>query len=146
MQNKIAALALGGVLTLGMGVALAQDTQAPPPQANGAPARGERGMNPDRQLARLTKELSLTSAQQDQIRPLLAERAQKMQALMQNQALAPEDRRTQMRTVNEGTQNGIVAVLTDEQKQKYAAMREEMREHRGHGRGPAPDGGAQPQS
>lgn len=146
MQNRIAVLALGGLLTLGMGAAVAQDTQAPPPQANGAPPRGERAMNPDRQLARLTQALSLTSAQQDQIRPLLAERAQKMQALMQDQSLAPKDRRMQMRSVNEGTQNGIVAVLTDDQKQKYAQMREEMREHRGRGRGAMPDGAAQPQS
>lgn len=103
-------------------------------------------MNPDRQLARLTRELSLTSAQQDQIRPLLAERAQKIQALMQDQSLAPQDRRMQMRTINEGMENGIVAVLTDEQKQKYAQMREEAREHQGRGHGPAQESGAQPQS
>lgn len=146
MQNQIAVLALGGLLALGIGAAAAQDTQAPAPPANAAPVRGEHAMNPDRQLARLTRELSLTSAQQDQIRPLLVERAQKMQALMQDQSLAPKDRRMQMRSINEGTENGIAATLTDEQKQKYAQMREETREHRGRGRAPAPDGGTQPQS
>jgi hypothetical protein len=144
MRTQVAILALGGVLTLGMGMAAAQDTQAPaaPPAAPQGGMHDMHRMDPERQLAHLTKELSLTSAQQDQIRPLLAERAQKMQALEQNQSLAPKDRRMQMRSISEGTQNGITAVLTDEQKQKYAAMREQMKDRMHERRGGAPE--AQP--
>lgn len=141
----MATLALGGFLTLGLG-ALAQ--QAPAPEAQAAPAQGPHRMDPERQLARLTKALSLTSAQQDQIRPLLAERDQKVQALMQDQSLDQKARRTQMRSISEGTDNGIVAVLNDEQKQKYSEMREKMRQHMRGQRGAEPQAapGAQPQA
>jgi len=151
MRTQVAILALGGVLTLGMSMAMAQDTQSPatPPAAPQGGMHGMHRMDPERQLAHLTKALSLTSAQQDQIRPLLAERAQKMQTLEQDQSLAPKDRRTQMRTISEGTENGITAVLTDEQKQKYAAMREQMKERMHERRGGMPEAtpapAAQPQ-
>ncbi len=145
MRIPMAVLALGGMLTLGLGMGAAQDTQATPPAtAPQHPMHGMHAMNPDRQLAHLTKALNLTSAQQDQIRPLLAERQQKMQALEQDQSLTPKDRRTQMRTISEGTQNGITAVLTDEQKQKYAALREQMKDRMHERRGAAPDAAPAP--
>ena len=154
-------MALGGLLTFGGTVAaLAQDTPPPPPanqNQDGPPPQGPgaRGMrmDPDRQLERLTTELNLTTDQQTQIRPLLVERQQKMQALFQDQSAAPEDRRTQARSIMENTNNSIKAVLHDDQKQKFEAMQERMRRNRGMG-GPAgtappppPDGTApQPQN
>ena len=50
-----------------------------------------------------------------------------MQALFQDQSLAQEDRRAQMRTISQGTNNSIKAVLNDEQKQKFEAMQQHMR-------------------
>lgn len=151
MQTKLFTLALGGLLAVGVSsAALAQDNPPPPPDQGqaGPPADGPRGrgmrMDPNRQLEHLTRELNLTTDQQAQIKPLLVERQQKMQALFQNQSVAQEDRRTQMRTIAEGTNNSIKAVLTDEQKQKFDAMRQRMR--RGPG-GPPPDGSSpQPQN
>ena len=134
-------MALGGLLAVGgTCAALAQDTPPPPPDQNqaGPPPQGmgRRGMrmDPDRQLERLTRELNLTTDQQTQIKPLLVERQQKMQALFQDQSGAPEDRRTQARTITEGTNNSIKALLNDDQKQKFEAMQERMRRNR-------PDGG-----
>lgn len=156
MQSRLFTLALGGLLTLGTCAALAQDTPPPPPDQNqsGPPPQGpgSRGMrmDPDRQLQHLTRMLDLTSDQQDKIKPLLQERQQKMQALFQDQSLAPEDRRTQARTIMEGTNNSIKAVLTDDQKQKFEAMQERMRRNRpmgGPGGPPPPDSSApQPQN
>jgi len=159
MKTRLLTLALGGLLTVGgAGAALAQDTPPPPPDQNqaGPPQQGmgRRGMrmDPDRQLERLTRELNLTTDQQTQIKPLLVDRQQKMQALFQDQSAAPEDRRTQGRTINEGTNNSIKALLNDDQKQKFDAMRDRMRRN-GPGGGPggppppAPDGSApQPQN
>jgi hypothetical protein len=103
-------------------------------------------MDPDRQLARLTQVLGLTTDQQAQIKPLLVDRQQKMQALMQDQSTPQEDRRARARSISEGTNNSIKALLNEDQKQKFAAMQERMR---GPGRGPGgppPDGSApQPQ-
>jgi periplasmic protein CpxP/Spy len=147
MQTKLFTLALGSLLALGVSsAALAQDNPPPPPDQNQAgPPEGGRGMrmDPNRQLERLTRELGLTSDQQSQIKPVLLDRQQKMQALMQNQSLSQEDRRTQMRTIMEGSNNSIKALLNDDQKQKFAAM-QQQRMRRGPG-GPPPDGGAAPQ-
>ena len=152
MQTKFLTLALGGLLALGTtAIAVAQDPPPPPADQNqaGPPPDGPRGrgmrMDPDRQLARLTRELNLTADQQTQIKPLLVDRQQKMQAVFQDQSGAPEDRRTKMRTISEGTNNSIKAVLNDDQKQKFDAMQQRMRRN-GPGGPPPPDGSApQPQ-
>jgi hypothetical protein len=160
MKTRFLTLALGGLLTLGgTSAVFAQDT--PPPDQNqaGPHADAPRGrgmhMDPDRQLQRLTRALNLTSDQQEKIKPLLVERQQKMQALQsqsQDQSAAPEDRRTQARTIMEGTNNSIKAVLNDDQKQKFDAMQERMRRNRpmggpGQTPPPPPDGSTpQPQN
>jgi periplasmic protein CpxP/Spy len=148
MQTKFIHLALSGLLALGVtAVASAQDTPPPPPdQGQAGPPPGGRGMrmDPDHQLAHLTAALSLTADQQSQIKPLLVDRQQKMQALMQNESLSQEDRRVQARTISQGTNNSIKALLTDEQKQKFDAMQANMR--RGGPGGPQPpSNGSSPQ-
>ncbi len=95
-------------------------------------------MNPDRQLEHMTSELGLTADQQNQIRPLLVDRQQKMQALFQDQSIAQQDRRAQMQSIRQDSQSKIEAVLNDQQKQKFAAMQEHM--GRG-GREGGPQGG-----
>lgn len=159
MHRTLFTLALSGLLTLGASAALAQDN--PPqlpntnpdrnqdgPASNGSRGRGMR-MDSDRQLAHLTRELNLTSDQQDRIKPLLIERQQKMQALFQDQSLAPEDRRRQIRTIAEGTNNSIKSLLNEEKKQKFEAMEERMRHNRREGSPggppPPPPDAAQPQ-
>jgi Spy/CpxP family protein refolding chaperone len=149
MQTKLITLALGGLLTLGVTSAALSQDNPPPPQDQGQagpPADGPRGrgmrMDPNRQLEHLTRALNLTADQQAQIKPLLVERQQKVQALFQDQSVAQQDRRTQMRTIAEGTNNSIKAILTDEQKQKFDAMHERMRRH---GPGEARGDGSVPQ-
>ena len=153
MQTRLCTLALSGLLALGTTAALAQDNPPPPQDQNqaGPPPQGPGGrgmrMDPDRQLAHLTRELSLTTDQQAQIKPLLVERQQKIQALMQDQSVAPEDRHAQMRTIAEGTNNSIKALLTEDQKQKFAEMQQRMRRNGRGGPPPPPDGSApQPQN
>lgn len=151
MQTKFATLALSGLLALGVtGAAFAQDNPPPPPpdQGQAAPPQGSRGMrmDPNRQLERLTQELNLTTDQQSQIKPLLVDRQQKMQALMQNESLSQDDRRAQARTISMGTNNSIKALLTDEQKQKFEAMQQNMRRNApAGGPPPPPPGGSSPQ-
>lgn len=149
MQSKLLTLALGSLLAVGTGVAFAQDAPPPSPdQGQAGPPPVGRGMrmDPDRQLARLTQALNLTGDQQAQIKPLLVDRQQKIQALMQDQSVAPEDRRAKARTIFEGTNVSIKALLTEEQKQKFAAMQERMRNNGPVGpSSPPPPDGATPQ-
>jgi hypothetical protein len=93
-------------------------------------------MNPDRQLEHMTRELGLSTEQQSQIKPILVDRQQKMEAIFQDQSIAQQDRRARMQSIRQESQSKIEAVLNDQQKQKFAAMQEHMR------RG-GPEGGTQ---
>jgi periplasmic protein CpxP/Spy len=125
MRNTLFTLALGGVLAFSATSALyAQDNTAPAPQEQqqGQWGHGHRQMDPDRQLAHMTRALDLTADQQTQIKPILADRQQKMQALFQDQSLSREDRHSKMQAIQQDTKGKIEAVLNDQQKQKFESM------------------------
>ena len=99
MPNKLFTFALAAAMTFGVsGVALAQDNAAPAQEQGG---RGPMRMDPNRQLEHMTKELGLSADQQAQIKPVLVDRQQKMEALFQNQSLSREDRRAQMMAIRQ---------------------------------------------
>jgi hypothetical protein len=81
-------------------------------------------MNPDNQLEHMTKTLNLTADQQTQIKPILTERQQKMQALWQDQSLSREDRHSKAEAIHQDTRSRIEAVLNDQQKQQFEAMQQ----------------------
>jgi periplasmic protein CpxP/Spy len=148
MRNKLFTLALGGVFALGTTAALAQDQgQAGVPA--GHPSHAMR-MDPDHQLANLTHELDLTTNQQTQIKPILVDRQQKLQALMENQSLSPDDRRSRAKSVMSDSNSRIEAVLNSDQKQKFEAMQQEKSKKKsgttGSGETTSPPPSAQPQS
>lgn len=151
MRNHLFTLTLGAALALGVSSsARAQDNAAAQPQqqdqAQAQPGQGPGGpmrMDPDRQLGRMTRELGLTTDQQNQIKPLLVDRQQKIGAVFQDQSLSPRDRRAKMQSIRQDSRSRIEAVLNDQQKQKFEAMEQE-RGRRG-GPGGPPDGVPQPQ-
>jgi periplasmic protein CpxP/Spy len=144
MRSRLFTLALGGALTLGVcGAAIAQEPAPPPPDQGqggpggpGGPGGGMRRMDPNRQLEHMTKQLDLTADQQNQIKPVLMDRQQKLQALFQDQSVSQDDRRAKARAINEESNSKIQAVLNDQQKQKFAEMQQRMR--RGGPGGPPP--------
>jgi periplasmic protein CpxP/Spy len=145
MRNTLFSLALGGMILAGTaGTAIAQDNAAPQ-QEQGQPGRGAMRMDPDRQLQHLTRELGLSADQQSQIKPMLVDRQQKMEALFQDQSLSREDRRTKMETIRQDSQSKIEAVLNDQQKQKFEAMEQERMHRGGPGQGGAGQSAPQPQ-
>ncbi len=146
MDTKYLALALGTALLFGAGaMAQAQDNSAappPPPQQQGAPGMRGRGIDPARQLDRMTRRLNLTDDQRAQIKPILEERQQKMAAIFQNQSLTQGEARQQMRAVHLDTHNRIMAVLNDQQKQVFQQM-EHRRWNRMNTPPPSQDGAPQ---
>jgi len=100
-------------------------------------------MDPDRQLQRMTRELGLTADQQNQIKPLLVDRQQKIGAIFQDQSLSRPDRRARMQSIREDSRSKIEAVLNDQQKQKFESMQQE-RGRRGGWQGGG-EGAPQPQ-
>ncbi len=147
MANRIFNFAISGAILLGSAgatLALAQDNPPPPAQSQGPEqgqgqwGRGPMRMDPDQQLQHMTWQLDLSADQQSQIKPILVERQQKMQALFQDQSVAREDRRTKMQSIRQDSQSRIEAVLNDQQKQKFEAMQERRRRGRGGENGPLP--------
>lgn len=137
MRNQLFAIALGGMLAFTANAALhAQDQTTPQDQTQAQ--QGQRGqghrhhMDPDRQLAHLTKKLNLSADQQTQIRPILVDRQQKMQALWQNQSLSSQDRRTQVTAIRQDTRTRLEAALNDQQKQQFEQMQAQMQGRRHH--------------
>lgn len=84
----------------------------------------------DQELARLTKDLELTPEQQKQIRPLLQQHHDKIQALLdQNPTASRQTLTPQIHTISDDTHHKIHALLTDHQKELEARM--QQRENNG---------------
>lgn len=87
--------------------------------------RGPRSV--DQELAHLTKDLELTADQRKQIRPLLQEHQDKIQALRDNNpTLSREDLAPQIRAISDQTHQEIEALLTKHQRQLAKTMQKRM--------------------
>jgi Spy/CpxP family protein refolding chaperone len=121
MRKSLCSLFLTGTLVVAGGAAFAQSdgtAQQPAPMAPGM----RHGMSPDEQLARMTKDLNLTSDQATQIKPILVNRQQQMMTLRQDQSMSQEDKMAKMKSLREDSNTKIAAVLNDTQKQQFAEM------------------------
>jgi len=127
--NRFCRFALSSALAVGLTLcgaqAFAQDN-APPDTA--APAAGQGpgggmgrrgGMDPDRQLARMTKRYNLSADQQSLIKPILMDQQQQMQLLRQDSSLSPDEKKAKMRGIHSDSNSKIEAILNNDQKKKF---------------------------
>ena len=123
----MASLALGG----GLLAAQAQTATQQPDQTQQAASQSgqyhRHTPNPQRETKMLTKRLGLSSDQAAQVEPILADRAQRMEALDSSQG-DPASMKQQRRAIMQDTKQKLDAVLTPAQQQEMAQM------HRGHGK------------
>ena len=143
-RRKLFQFACIGVTSLGMVLCVpaalqAQDASQPAPDAQAAPQgqqtqhmRGHHRHSPEGQLKHLTKALTLTSDQQQQILPMLQQQDQQMQKLRADTSVKTQDRHQQMRSIMDDTHQKIESTLTDTQKQKFEQM-SQKRQHKRHG-------------
>lgn len=83
----------------------------------------------DVELNHLTKELELTPKQRNQIRPLLEEHHNKIQALLdKNPTLSRTDLQPQIHAISNETHRQIEALLTRRQKELAKAMQKRMQD------------------
>lgn len=131
MRNRSCALACGVVLVLGMaGVAIAQDNGAQQSSAREQLQRIHTRKSIDQELAHLTKDLELTLKQQQQVRPLLEEHHNRIQALLdKNPKASRQELGPQIHAISDDTHREIHALLTDHQKKLEKAM--QQRGHHG---------------
>jgi Spy/CpxP family protein refolding chaperone len=107
--------------------------QADNPSGPPAGEMRHRGPDGERELAQLTQVLSLSGDQQTQVKAILAERRQKMEALHSGEA---QPTREQMESVRKDSDAKISALLNDDQKAKFTAWQQQRMERR---RGPGGD-------
>jgi protein CpxP len=154
MNKLLGCTARSGVLVASLmcgALAFAQEpgfppeTSAPPPKQG--PSTGHHGMmDPDEQLARMTSRYSLTTEQQDQVKPILISQQQQMQGLREDTMLSHEDRLARMKTIRSESDAKIEALLNDDQKKQFEQDKlrtQERMQTRGQGGGPT--GAAPPQ-
>lgn len=123
-MKRLPALALFALSAALCGPVLAQ-------QSAPAPAGSTQNMHKfdaETQLQRLTKQLTLTPDQQTRIRPVLQQRDQQLQALHGDSSLKPADRRAKAMSIMQDTESQIDGMLTQEQRDKWKAMRERAME------------------
>jgi protein CpxP len=152
VKNQLCRLAISGLLATGLtlcsAAAFAQqdNAAAPTPDASAPQQGGGHGQwgghqqTPDEQVARMTKRYNLSSDQQSQIKPILANQQQQMQALRQDSSLSREDKMAKMKSIHEDSSSKIQALLNDSQKQKFA-QDQQRRQQQMQERGAAPAGG-----
>jgi protein CpxP len=135
MRKQICSLALSALFGLGVAIAAPQAQDQAPPQStpetgqNGGHRDGAHGQfDPNRQVQMLSKRLSLTGDQQNQILSILTNRRQQMESLRSDNSLAPKDRRAKMRSIRDDSDAQIRALLSDTQKQTFDNLQQQMRD------------------
>src|ERR1700680_3813020 len=129
MPNRPFTLAYAVMLMLGIaGPAVAQDNGAQQPSARQQLQHIHTPQSIDQELARLTKDLELTPEQQRQVRPLLQEHHDRIQALLDKNAKASrQELGPQIHAISDETHRKIHALLTDHQKELEKAMQQRER-------------------
>jgi Spy/CpxP family protein refolding chaperone len=103
-------------------------------------------MNADTMLQRLTTQLTLTSDQQTQIKPLIDTYISTVQGIMADSSLAPADQRTQRQAARTTFNTAVNAILTSDQQTKFAAMNAKRGRRGGGGGGGGGAGASSPAS
>ena len=101
-------------------------------------------MNPERRAEMLKKNLNLTDDQTSQVKSILEDSRSKMEAVRSNTSLSQEDRRSQMMSIHSSENEKINALLTPDQKTKYADLQQQMRSRMRNGPPEGAPGGAPP--
>lgn len=84
-------------------------------------------MMAQRQLDRLTSELSLSKEQVKKMEPLLVSRVEKMMEFRQA-GMEREQMMAEMKKLNDGQMDSIKSILTPEQFEKYKTVQSQMRQ------------------
>ena len=79
----------------------------------------------------LSQQLNLTEDQKKQLKPILAGEFKQMRAVGADASLTQDQKREKMKQIHEASRPQVQAILTPEQQQKFAQMKEEAKERRG---------------
>ena len=136
MPNLAVKLTYGAMLTFGMaGLALAQDDPVQQPSARQQLQRFHTPQSIDQELVRLTKDLELTPEQQRQVRPLLEQHHDRIQAVLdKNPTASRQQLGPQIHAISDETHREIHILLSAHQQQLEKAMQQRERQGEEHRR------------
>jgi protein CpxP len=107
-------------LALSTSLALAQQQDTPPAPIAKAHHHAH---NPQREAARLSKKLNLSSDQTAKLEPILADRDQKIAALTSDTSISPMIMHKQMHDIHQQTRQQLATILTPDQLQQMKSFR-----------------------
>jgi periplasmic protein CpxP/Spy len=124
MRSRPFTLAYGVMLVLGIVCsAVAQEDAAQQTPARQQLQQIHTPQSIDQELAHLTKDLELTAEQQQQVRPLLEQHHDRIQALLdKNPTASREELGPQIHAISDETHREVHALLTDHQRRLETAM------------------------
>ena len=127
--NKLWKLAIGVALLAAGSIGALAQSDAPPPAAPQNQMR--HGFGPEREVAHLTRLLSLTADQQKGVTTILQQEQQQIRALQNNTASNADTtvaaRHTQIEQIRDESNTKITALLDDTQKPKFNQWIEERK-------------------
>jgi Spy/CpxP family protein refolding chaperone len=131
-------LALGALVAVGQPTFARPDRETSPSEQEYSQGqeyqKGQGRQQAGGQLQRLAHELNLTREQRTELKAILRDSREQSKSLREDQELSQQDRRAQLRELRTATEERINEILTPEQQEKYAQLREELRPgRRGHG-------------
>jgi protein CpxP len=102
-------------LALSSGLVFAQQQDTAPPLTT---KRHAHTHNPQREAAKFSKRLNLSSDQTAKLEPILANRDQKIAALKSDTTIDPMIAKKQMHTIHQQTRQQLATILTPDQLQQ----------------------------
>jgi Spy/CpxP family protein refolding chaperone len=126
VKKLVLTVIVNGALAMGLAAASiparAQDQDAQ--------STGTRQMrSPDEVVQKLGEKLNLTDDQKEQIKPIIADRQQKLQALRSDTGRRRQKAR-EAKSILEDSDKKIKAILTPDQQKQYAELEQQMKERR----------------
>jgi|ERR1700761_1883203 len=111
----------GFLASVSLNAAAYQDAATIAPRASKAPSASE-------VVNMLSSKLSLTDQQKSAITPIIADRQEKMRAMMSDSTATRAQKGQQMRALMSDSDQKINAILTPDQQAKYAQIEQQMRD------------------
>jgi Spy/CpxP family protein refolding chaperone len=126
------ALALAFTLTAAAQTSSEALKQQRSPGQGQKPSRGNvpRDRVADR-LEWLSGHLNLTEEQKKELKPILSDEFKQMRAVGEDASLTHDQKRQRMKQIHEASRPRVQTILTPEQRQKFAQMKEEAKERHG---------------
>src|SRR3954454_10162745 len=137
-MNKVFISAALGAAIIAAGIpAIAQTTTAPATgttQNDAAKPYGHHGNHGAHMREMMIQKLNLSQQQQDQLKPIFEKQREQAKAIKQDTTLTEDQKKQKFQALRQDSQTQVNSVLTPEQQQQWAQMKQQGKQHMAEGR------------